>query len=267
MRRRRGVFGLVMVGTWCSTSVLAGSGGAAVRTRPPDKVVARISSAPVFARTLRNGDLGADVKALQRWLSDLGYRVPVTGDFGPRTRSAVRRFQLSHRVYPADGSVGNRAAAILRATAPDGGPVRKAHINPDGTATAPADAPAAVKAVIAAANQIIDRPYVYGGGHGSWISAGYDCSGAVSYALHGGGLLSAPLAGEFEGYGLPGHGRWITVYANSQHVFAAIAGLGFDTADFGGPNIPAGSGPRWRFDPTGNLADGGNYIVRHPDGL
>ncbi|MBV8987894.1 MAG: hypothetical protein JO372_04955, partial [Solirubrobacterales bacterium] len=139
-------------------------------------------------------------------------------------------------------------------------------INPNGTATAPANAPPAVKAVIAAANQIIDKPYIYAGGHASWNAPGYDCSGAVSYALHGGGLLSAPLAVEFEGYGQPGPGRWITVYADSQHVFAAIAGLAFDTADYGGPNIPAGSGPRWRYNPTGNLADGGDYVVRHPAG-
>ncbi len=147
------------------------------------------------------------------------------------------------------------------------GPVASAQINPDGRATPPASAPPAVKAVIAAANQIIDKPYIYAGGHSSWIAPGYDCSGAVSYALHGGGLLSAPLAVQFEGYGLPGPGRWITVYADSQHVFAAIAGLAFDTANFGGPNIPAGSGPRWRYDPTGNLADGGAYVVRHPAGL
>ena len=163
---------------------------------------------------------------------------------------------------PATESVSLPSAQDLA-----GGPVESAHINPDGTATAPASAPPAVKAVIAAANQIIDKPYLYAGGHSSWIAPGYDCSGAVSYALHGGGLLSAPLAVQFEGYGLPGPGRWITVYADSQHVFAAIAGLAFDTADFGGPNIPAGSGPRWRYAPTGNLADGGDYVVRHPPGL
>ncbi|MBV8988573.1 MAG: hypothetical protein JO372_08430 [Solirubrobacterales bacterium] len=147
------------------------------------------------------------------------------------------------------------------------GPFGQAHINSDGTASAPADAPPVVQAVIAAANQIIDKPYIYAGGHGSWVAPGYDCSGAVSYALHGAGLLSAPLAVQFEGYGSPGPGRWITIYADSQHVFAAIAGLAFDTADWGGPNIPAGSGPRWRYNPTGNLADGGDYVVRHPPGL
>ena len=267
MQRRVGAFGLVLIGTWCASSVLAGPARAAAQPRPADSVVASSASAAVFMRILRKGDAGPDVKALQRWLSQLGYDVAVTGHFGPRTKSAIRLFQLAHRLYPANGSVGNHTAAALRAAAPAGGPVRKAHINPNGTATAPADAPAAVKEVIAAANQIIDKPYVYGGGHGSWDSLGYDCSGSVSYALHGAGLLSAPLAVQFEGYGLPGSGRWITVYADSEHVFVAIAGLGFDTADWGGPNIPAGSGPRWRYNPTANLADGGSYLVRHPAGL
>jgi len=121
--------------------------------------------------------------------------------------------------------------------------------------------------VIAAANRIIGTYYCYAGGHSSLNSSCYDCSGSVSYALHGGGLLSAPLAVQFEGYGSPGPGKWITVYADSQHVFVVIAGRAFDTADFGGPNIPAGTGPRWRSDPTGNLADGGDYVVRHPAGL
>ncbi len=245
------------------------------------KVVARKASAPVFARTLRAGESGSDVTTLQVWLSDVGYQVPATGYFGTQTKSAVRRFQIARNLTPASGTVGNRTSAALRTAVAkatkaqptlstntsSSGPVGKAHINPNGTATAPANAPPQVKAVIAAANQIIDKPYIYAGGHASWIAPGYDCSGAVSYALHGGGLLSAPLAVEFEGYGLPGPGRWITVYADSEHVFAAIAGLAFDTADFGGPNIPAGSGPRWRYNPTGNLADGGDYVVRHPAGF
>ena len=278
--RRRTAFGLVPVAVLgCCSTALASSGGTAVS----HKAVATKSSAPVFSRALRVGDSGADVKTAQVWLSDVGFKVPASGYFGAMTKSAVRRFQLAHQLSPPSGTLGDRTASALRAavakvtnTQPtfvastpassNNGPVGKAQINPNGTATAPANAPPAVKAVIAAANKIIDKPYIYAGGHASWNAPGYDCSGAVSYALHGGGLLSAPLAVEFEGYGQPGPGRWITVYADSQHVFAAIAGLAFDTADFGGPNIPAGSGPRWRYNPTGNLADGGDYVVRHPAG-
>jgi hypothetical protein len=122
--------------------------------------------------------------------------------------------------------------------------------------------------VIAAANQIIDKPYIYAGGHATWNDVGYDCSGAVSYALHGGGLLSSPEDSiELESYGSPGPGRWITIYADPSHTWVVVAGIAFDTADYSGPNIPAGTGPRWRRDPTGNLADGGGYVVRHPPGL
>lgn len=212
---------------------------------------------------------GKDVAVLQGDLTLAGYPTAVDRRFGTQTKAAVIAFQRAHGMR-ANGIAGKlvisaltKAVSALQA----GGPVQKAHINPDGTATAPASAPPAVKAVIAAANQIIDKPYLYAGGHASWIAPGYDCSGAVSYALHGGNLLSAPLAVQFEGYGLSGPGKWITVYADSQHVFAAIAGLAFDTADYGGPDIPAGTGPRWRYNPTGNLADGGNYTVRHPPGF
>jgi hypothetical protein len=242
------------------------------------KSVKQVSgSGQLGSRVLRKGMRGKDVTTLQGDLVIAGYATAVDGYFGAQTKQSVASFQVAHGLAPASGSVGKRTAAAIKAAALTPTNVQspppltlsagsKAHINPDGTATAPANAPAAVKAVIAAANQIIHKPYIYAGGHASWIAPGYDCSGAVSYALHGGGLLKAPLAVEFEGYGSPGPGQWITVYADSQHVFAAIAGLAFDTANYGGPNIPAGSGPRWRYNPTGNLADGGNYVVRHPVG-
>jgi peptidoglycan hydrolase CwlO-like protein len=229
----------------------------------------------VLAR--RNQVAALRVALLRRQIAELGARSAKTSKLhvlnAHLTSLEARAAAQARRAAAAENAaVGAAASATAGVSFPSaqalaGGPVEKAHINPDGTATAPADAPPAVKAVIAAANQIIDKPYIYAGGHASWIAPGYDCSGAVSYALHGGGLLSAPLAVQFEGYGSPGPGRWITVFANSAHVFAAIAGLAFDTADFGGPNIPAGSGPRWRYDPTGNLADGGSYVVRHPPEL
>ena len=97
----------------------------------------------------------------------------------------------------------------------------------------------------------------------------YDCSGATSYVLYKAGLHSSwpDVSGTLESWGASGPGKWITVYANSGHTWVVIAGLAFDTADYGGPNIPAGSGPRWRQNPTGNLADGLSYVVRHPPGL
>ncbi|MGH2973828.1 MAG: hypothetical protein ACRDLL_03035 [Solirubrobacterales bacterium] len=131
----------------------------------------------------------------------------------------------------------------------------------DGSrAIAPPGAPPAVKAVIAAANRIDHRPYVWGGGHLAWAARGYDCSGAVGYALHGAGLLDQTMvSGQLATWGEPGVGRWITVYANSEHVYMVIAGLRFDTR--GDP--PGTSGPRWhmaRVEPRG-------FLARRPTGL
>jgi len=127
-------------------------------------------------------------------------------------------------------------------------------------AIAPVNAPAMVKRVIAAANHIRTTPYIWGGGHGRWQDSGYDCSGAVSYALHGGKLLTSPLtSGSFEAFGEAGPGRWITIYANASHAYMVVAGLRFDTA--GDLNE---SGPRWH--PTVAAAATGSYVARHPIG-
>ncbi|HET7445922.1 MAG TPA: lytic murein transglycosylase [Solirubrobacterales bacterium] len=128
----------------------------------------------------------------------------------------------------------------------------------DGLASAPSSAPPAVKAAIAAANSIATTPYVWGGGHGSWYSYGYDCSGAVSFALYGAGLLDTPLtSGALESYGEPGPGRWITIYANATHTYAVIAGLRWDTV-----GDASGTGPRWHAEPP--YPEG--FVVRHPTG-
>ena len=127
-----------------------------------------------------------------------------------------------------------------------------------GIALAPPGAPEAVKAAINAANTIVGRPYVWGGGHGSFYSNGYDCSGSVSFALFGAGLIPRPLtSGELEGWGAPGPGRWITVYANGGHTFAEIAGLRWDTV-----GDARGTGPRWHLAPTSTAG----FVARHPPG-
>jgi hypothetical protein len=128
-----------------------------------------------------------------------------------------------------------------------------------GVALAPPDAPEAVKDVINNANTIVGRPYIWGGGHGSWYSHGYDCSGSVSFALFGGGLIPRPLtSGELEGWGDPGPGKWITVYANAGHTFAEIAGLRWDTV-----GDEQGTGPRWHLVSTSATG----FVARHPPGL
>ncbi len=130
-----------------------------------------------------------------------------------------------------------------------------------GIAIAPASAPPAVQAVIAAANRIATRPYVWGGGHGAWQSSGYDCSGSVSYALHGGGFLDSPMDSTgLERWGAHGRGSWITVYANRGHAYAVIAGLRWDTSG----NARGISGPRWH--KHRRAATRGHYRVRHAPG-
>ncbi len=151
-------------------------------------------------------------------------------------------------------SGGGRLFAHTRATA-DGSTA----ILLSGIALAPPDAPEAVQKVINAANTIVGRPYVWGGGHASFYSYGYDCSGSVSFALFGGGLIPEPLtSGSLEGWGAPGPGKWITVYANAGHTFMEIAGLRWDTV-----GDARGTGPRWHLAP----ADPAGFVVRHPPGL
>jgi peptidoglycan hydrolase CwlO-like protein len=164
--------------------------------------------------------------------------------------------------HVADQIAQQQAAASGTAApaAPPPAPVpgSTATLLPDGQAAPPADAPPVVQSVIAAANQISSTPYIWGGGHGSWDSPGYDCSGAVSFALHGGGLLDSPLDSTgLETWGVPGAGSWITVYANAGHAWAVIAGLRWDTS-----GDVSGSGPRWHTD----MASTAGFIARHPAG-
>ena len=146
-----------------------------------------------------------------------------------------------------------------------------AQLLPDGTAAAPADAPPQVQQAIWAANQIQDMPYVYGGGHGDFDDDGYDCSGTVSYALHGAGLLDQALdSGSFMKWGEKGPGTWITVYTNPGHAYAVIAGLRLDTSAASVMRSNTRKfkkalerGPRWR--PTMRSARG--FKARHPLGF
>ena len=218
-------------------------------------------------RWLRQGMQGHDVRVLQQYLTFAGFDTHVTGTFDRSTRRSVLAFERKHGLT-ADGIVSLQVAQALRKAVAALAPTGPTRINGDGTATAPVNAPSAVVKMVAAANHIINTSYCYAGGHGSWQSSCYDCSGSVSYVLHAAGLLSeSEDSTSLESYGSSGPGRWVTIYADSSHTWIVIAGRAFDTADFGGPNIPGGTGPRWRSDPTGNLADGGDYIVRHPTGL
>jgi hypothetical protein len=134
----------------------------------------------------------------------------------------------------------------------------RARVLPDGTAVAPDDAPEPVKRVIQAANAIAKFPYKWGGGHGAWRDTGYDCSGSVSFALAGAGLLDAPLtSGGFMEWGAAGVGEWITIYTNPGHIFMVVAGLRFDTSGQGR------AGTRWQAEPRSTAG----YVVRSVPGL
>ncbi len=166
-----------------------------------------------------------------------------------------------------EAALGDNLAAISEQLASSGAPVstgtpapltpgQSAEYISESQASVPSAAPPAVQAAIEAANSIATTPYIWGGGHGSFESEGYDCSGAVSFALNGGGFLSSPLDSTgLETWGEPGPGQWITVYANAEHAWMIIAGLAFDTV--GGP------GPRWHPE----LVDSPEgFIARHPSG-
>jgi cell wall-associated NlpC family hydrolase len=139
--------------------------------------------------------------------------------------------------------------------------VPTATLTPGGRAIAPASAPPAVRAMIEAANRIHSRPYRWGGGHRNWNSAGYDCSGSVSYVMHAAGLLESPLDSTgFMRWGGDGAGSWVRIYANRDHVFAVIAGLRWDTSYSEDGDR---SGPGW----SEAMRPTGGFRLRHPLGL
>jgi peptidoglycan hydrolase-like protein with peptidoglycan-binding domain len=244
-------------------------------------LLAASAQAQLGDRTLKIGSKGRDVRAAQKALNDVGIDTKVDGVYGPGTATRVKRWERTEDRH-VDGKLEPADARALEKAAQDGGSIddptsgnavdgtggssyttsttgEKATLSPDGrTAVAPDSAPQQVKDAIAAANSITNKPYKYGGGHGSFEDTGYDCSGAVSYALHGGGLLDKPMdSSDLESFGQSGKGAWITVYANSGHAFVVIAGLRFDTSGDGE------DGPRWRTESTSTTG----YVVRHPSGF
>jgi cell wall-associated NlpC family hydrolase len=194
---------------------------------------------------------------------------------------ALRGFALGRKSWPAAFAVVGCAAGLVAGPAfgttsggaaapePPAGeapvapvattPLAVAQLAPDGrTAIAPAGTPFAVQEAIGAANEIIGKPYRYGGGHNTFRDNAYDCSGSVSYALHGADLVGDPLdSSSLMQWGVRGRGDWITVYTKASHAYAVIAGLRFDTSG------PGPRGPRWR---SARRTSRG-FVARHPFGL
>jgi cell wall-associated NlpC family hydrolase len=162
-------------------------------------------------------------------------------------------------VLLAASDAGAQSGGFSSEPAAVAAPLAKAAMNADRrTAVAPAGAPPEVIGAIAAANRITRKPYKWGGGHGRWRDSGYDCSGSVSYVLHGAGLLNvARDSSGLMSYGKRGGGEWITIYSHGGHAYMVIAGLRFDTSGRGE------RGPRWRLEPR----RGGGFVKRHPVGL
>jgi peptidoglycan hydrolase-like protein with peptidoglycan-binding domain len=218
---------------------------------------------------LQKGMSGPDIGELQALLAKSGLKVTETSMFDTATYKAQRSFE--HRTgLPVDGVVDAADIDALRGDVgvsdPSGtsiaplplAPGDRATIGTDGLAIAPASAPEVVQEIIAAGNAIATKPYRYGGGHGSFHDSAYDCSGSVSYALHGGNLTSTTMdSSELESWGSSGAGQWITIYANSGHTYMVVAGLRFDTS-----GASAHGGDRWQKA----LRSNSGYVVRHPTG-
>ncbi|MBV9820325.1 MAG: hypothetical protein JOZ07_18490 [Solirubrobacterales bacterium] len=200
----------------------------------------------------RNQMAALQAALLQQQVAQVSRRSATSG----RYQAVTAQLASLQRREEAEERAAARAA--MRAAATGNADVGGIAINTGGMVQPPADAPQAVRQIIAAGNAIATLPYIWGGGHASFQADGYDCSGSVSYALAAAGLISSPMtSGSFEDWGSPGTGNWVTIYANAGHVWMQVAGWRFDTVAL------SEDGTRWA--QGGGEFDG--FVVRHPTGL
>ena len=241
------VCSLTIAALGAPSALAGGTGGVAATapaaTKPPTGTIAPVPHAsPVTAKT-----------------PSLAYKGPV---YEKTASGAVVPYQPPSAAGQGANPTGGAAVTASAEGKPDllvpGSLARYV----DGLAAAPMSAPAAVQQIVWAGDQLIGLPYIYGGGHASFVSPGYDCSGTVSFALHGASLLTAPEdSSEFEVWGAAGIGRWVTVFTNPGHAYMAVAGLRLDTSSADDPSNE--QGPRWRPLRPSNAG----FMVRHLPGL
>lgn len=239
--------------------------------QPRVKATAASAAKDPEASESQGGGEGSSAGAVARLQNAL--HLTADGEFGPETEAAIRRLQARHGLT-VDGVVGSATWSVIgvsgeRELKPPHSALAQASSgehssDPSGSSSSSTgessggEGSSVVARVIAAGDEIATRPYVFGGGHGSFQSAGYDCSGSVSYALHGGGLLSSPEdSSGLESYGEAGPGRDITIYANAEHAFMVVDGKRFDTV------AQQEGGSRW----SSSMTSTAGYVVRHPAGL
>jgi septal ring factor EnvC (AmiA/AmiB activator) len=202
--------------------------------------------------TERNQAAALQSALKQQQISEISARAKVHG------RYAAVQAQVNSLQKKLNAQEAAAAKAATAAAATGNATVNGITLDTNGMVQPPADAPEAVKEMIAAGNAIATLPYIYGGGHASFQADGYDCSGSVSYVLAAAGLVTSPMvSGQFDGWGDPGAGKWVTIYSNADHVWMTIAGWRFDTV------AQAETGTRW-------ARGGGEFAgfdVEHPPGL
>jgi cell wall-associated NlpC family hydrolase len=249
---------LTVLGTSASTALAGSTGGTAATGHTPPSSPSNVGGATPSAPTTTPKP-AVHLAPVTAHSASIAYNGPVyqklvTGQVVPYTPPA-----------PV-GQIGGATGGVPVAATSEGKPqllvpgATARFVN--GLAAAPMSAPASIQAIIWAGNQIIGLPYIFGGGHGSFTSPGYDCSGTVSFALHGASLLSTPMdSSEFMHWGGHGIGQWVTVFTNPEHAYMTVAGLRLDTSAADDPSNQ--QGPRWR--PLRPANSG--FKVRHPVGL
>ncbi len=244
------LYSLTILAVAATPALATKTGG--VAATPTGSSPAAKGSAPIPAKRLHTAPITARTPTLA--YSGPVYQKTVTGQVIP--------YQPPAPAGQVNGATGGSPVGVAADLKPQllvpGSMARYV----SGLAAAPMSVPASVQEVIWAGNQIIGLPYIFGGGHASFVSPGYDCSGTVSFALHGANLLQTPEdSSEFEVWGSHGVGRWVTIFSNPSHAYMTVAGLRLDTSAADDPTNQ--QGPRWRPLRQGNEG----FVVRHPLGL